>query len=102
MTTTLRQRLACSLVFAGMLMGQSIAVRSAAPGMEDPNDWPQYHRTYNAWRYSPLDQINRDNVKPLKVAWIFEPARPSNRSEGVRQRSARTRRRRSDAAQALP
>ena len=37
---------------------------------DDPANWPQYHRTSNAWRYSPLDQINRGNVKQLKVAWI--------------------------------
>ncbi|MBV8120472.1 MAG: PQQ-binding-like beta-propeller repeat protein [Alphaproteobacteria bacterium] len=43
-----------------------------APGSEQPNDWPQYHRTSNAWRYSPLTQINKANVKKLKVAWIAQ------------------------------
>src|SRR6476660_10594237 len=43
---------------------------AADPGTEDPNNWPQYHRTANAWRYSPLDQINKDNVSKLSVAWI--------------------------------
>jgi len=42
-------------------------------GVEDPNNWPQYHRTYTAWRYSPLDQINKENIKRLKVAWIHQP-----------------------------
>ncbi|WP_298421522.1 PQQ-binding-like beta-propeller repeat protein [Rhodoblastus sp.] len=42
-------------------------------GMASPNDWPQYHRTGAAWRYSPLDQVNRDNVKNLKVQWIAQP-----------------------------
>jgi alcohol dehydrogenase (cytochrome c) len=42
-------------------------------GLEDPNNWPQYHRTYNAWRYSPLDKINTGNVKKLKVAWMHQP-----------------------------
>ena len=40
---------------------------------ESPNDWPQYHRTSDAWRYSPLDQINADNIDKLKVAWIHQP-----------------------------
>jgi alcohol dehydrogenase (cytochrome c) len=44
-----------------------------AMGMASPNDWPQYHRTGAAWRYSPLDQINRENVKKLKVQWIHQP-----------------------------
>src|SRR5689334_24872013 len=43
---------------------------AADPGGEDPNNWPQYNRTANAWRYSPLDQINKDNVSKLSVAWI--------------------------------
>jgi len=29
----------------------------------DPNDWPMYHRTYDSWRYSPLAQINKTNVR---------------------------------------
>ena len=43
-----------------------------APGSENPNDWPLYHRTVNGWRYSPLDQINKGNVDKLKVAWIAQ------------------------------
>lgn len=36
-----------------------------------PNDWLMWRRTYNAWGYSPLKQINRDNVANLKVAWTW-------------------------------
>ena len=43
-----------------------------APGSENPNDWPQYHRTSNGWRFSPLDRINKANVDKLKVAWIAQ------------------------------
>src|SRR5215472_13738823 len=46
------------------------AAQAADPGTEDPNNWPQYNRTANAWRYSPLDQINKGNVGKLSVAWI--------------------------------
>jgi alcohol dehydrogenase (cytochrome c) len=36
--------------------------------------WCAYHRTTNsAWRYSPLNQINTQNVKQLRPAWIFQP-----------------------------
>ena len=34
-------------------------------------DWPAYGGTYNAQRYSPLDQINRENVRRLERAWTF-------------------------------
>jgi hypothetical protein len=32
-------------------------------------DWLSFSRTPDAQRYSPLDQINRDNVADLKLAW---------------------------------
>ena len=35
----------------------------------DPGDWLMYSRTYDAQRFSPLDQINRDNVGRLAKAW---------------------------------
>jgi alcohol dehydrogenase (cytochrome c) len=35
------------------------------------SDWLMWRRTYNAWGYSPLDQINKDNVKNLQVAWTW-------------------------------
>jgi len=34
-----------------------------------PDDWLQYSRTYDAWRYSPLKQINKKNVGQLRMAW---------------------------------
>ena len=58
---------------AGLLAaGPSLAAPSG-PGFDDPDNWPQYHRSYNAWRFSPLTQINKDNVKRLHVAWIHQP-----------------------------
>ena len=35
-------------------------------------NWLMYSRTYNGWRFSPLDQINTENVKRLKVKWLFQ------------------------------
>jgi alcohol dehydrogenase (cytochrome c) len=35
----------------------------------NPNDWLWYSRTADAQRFSPLDQINRGNVKQLGMAW---------------------------------
>ncbi len=35
-----------------------------------PDDWLQYSRTYDAWRYSPLKQINKKNVSHLHIAWV--------------------------------
>jgi PQQ-dependent dehydrogenase (methanol/ethanol family) len=34
-----------------------------------PDDWLMYSRTYDAQRFSPLKQINKQNVSQLKMAW---------------------------------
>jgi alcohol dehydrogenase (cytochrome c) len=31
--------------------------------------WPTYNGDYSGRRYSSLTQINKDNVKSLKLAW---------------------------------
>src|SRR5262249_48679757 len=35
----------------------------------DPADWINWRRTLDGWGYSPLDQINRQNVKYLHLVW---------------------------------
>ena len=32
-------------------------------------DWLQWRRTYDGWAYSPLDQIDRSNVRDLQLVW---------------------------------
>jgi len=34
-------------------------------------DWLMARRNYQAWSYSPLDEITRGNVKELKLAWSW-------------------------------
>ena len=34
-----------------------------------PGDWLSFRRTINGWGYSPLDQVNRANVKGLRLVW---------------------------------
>jgi PQQ-dependent dehydrogenase (methanol/ethanol family) len=34
-------------------------------------DWLMWRRTYDGYGFSPLDQITKDNVKDLKVAWTW-------------------------------
>ena len=61
-----------ALGLAIALVGADVSL-AADPGAEDPSNWPQYHRTANGWRYSPLDQITTANVQRLSVAWIHQP-----------------------------
>jgi alcohol dehydrogenase (cytochrome c) len=35
----------------------------------DPNEWLMWRRTLNGWGFSPLDQINKSNVKNLRMVW---------------------------------
>ena len=37
----------------------------------DPNEWLIIRRTYDAWNYSPLTQITRDNVTDLRLQWVW-------------------------------
>src|SRR5262245_44043609 len=37
----------------------------------DPADWLMIRRNYHASDYSPLNQINRDNVKDLRLQWVW-------------------------------
>ena len=34
-------------------------------------DWLMVRRNYQGWSYSPLTQITRDNVKNLRLAWVW-------------------------------
>ena len=46
-------------------------------------EWPAYGNDPGGMRYSPLSQINRENVSKLKVAWIFHTG---DVSDGTRDR----------------
>jgi alcohol dehydrogenase (cytochrome c) len=39
---------------------------------KEPQNWMTYFGAYNAQRYSPLNQINRGNVKQIAPAWAFQ------------------------------
>src|ERR1700748_705993 len=60
----------------------SAVILTAAPGVaanvtpdrlvnadKEPQNWLMNHRTYDAQRYSPLDKINKGNVKSLRLAY---------------------------------
>jgi alcohol dehydrogenase (cytochrome c) len=36
-----------------------------------PGDWLMARRNYQAWSYSPLEEITRNNVKDLRLAWSW-------------------------------
>src|SRR5690606_31653713 len=42
-----------------------------APMRQTGADWPAYGGTHHATRYSPLEQITRENVADLELIWEF-------------------------------
>jgi alcohol dehydrogenase (cytochrome c) len=49
----------------------------------DPADWLMWRGGYHNWGYSPLDQIDRDNVDRLQLAWSWAFAPAVQRSNGM-------------------
>ena len=50
---------------------RAVQAQSPNPAGATKNDWAYYGHDAGGTRYSPLTQINRENVKNLKVAWTF-------------------------------
>jgi alcohol dehydrogenase (cytochrome c) len=62
---------ALALTSSGLL-AQELPFRPVTDRMlenPDPADWLMFSRTYDAQRYSPLDQIDTNNVGRLALAW---------------------------------
>jgi alcohol dehydrogenase (cytochrome c) len=68
-------------LFAGAAVGLMFLIASHSfanadqaldHALQDPGNWPMYGRTYDNQRFSPLTQINDQNVAGLKLAWAFQ------------------------------
>jgi len=56
-----------------MVSSRPVQVSAAAPGSAaEQRDWPGYGGGPEGNRYSSLTQINRSNVRRLRVAWTFD------------------------------
>ena len=61
-----------SIVVFPIASAETVDSRRLIEAAKEPQNWLIYSGTYDAWRYSPLDQINRENVKRLAPVWIFQ------------------------------
>ena len=68
-------------LFAGGILSASLAAQRT-PDMS----WPYYGGDPGGMRYSPLTQVNHDNVSRLKIAWVFHTGDVSEGKAG-KQRS---------------
>ncbi|MBE7502909.1 MAG: PQQ-binding-like beta-propeller repeat protein [Verrucomicrobiales bacterium] len=59
------------------------AIPAAAASLGAGRDWPTYHGDPAGTQYSPLTQINQENVSQLEVAWTYQAsdARTNNLSQ---------------------
>ena len=53
----------------GAANAEFVPVTDAMLQDPDPGDWLMWRRTLDGWGYSPLDQIDRDNVGDLRMVW---------------------------------
>ncbi len=49
----------------------------------DPGDWLRWRRDHSASGYSPLDQVNRQNVQKLALAWAWPIENGSQEQEPI-------------------
>jgi quinoprotein glucose dehydrogenase len=65
-------RISGNLRLIGLAVLCSIQARLPAPADPDHREWTAYGGGPDSIRYSRLDQINRQNVAQLEVAWTFD------------------------------
>ena len=75
-----RRRLpaAVALLVLAQITGAAAQERDLSPVTDamlqnpDPADWLNWRRTLDGWGYSPLDQIDRENVHRLQLVWGWQ------------------------------
>lgn len=63
---------AALLLAAGLALGEEVDSARLDRAVDEPQNWLTYYGTYESWRYSPLDQINRSTIEQLRPVWAFE------------------------------
>src|SRR5438045_8973492 len=53
----------------GVAIVLAAALASAQQGAPKSGEWTRYSGDAGSIKYAPLDQINKDNVKNLRIAW---------------------------------
>src|SRR3954451_19120028 len=56
-------------IVASPSMAADVTAERLTNADKEPHNWLMNHRTYDAQRYSPLETINKDTVKNLKLAY---------------------------------
>ena len=67
----MRNSALASALLVTVMAAPAMANQDVIKNTADPKQWTLQTGDYSNQRYSKLDQITRDNVKTLKVAWTF-------------------------------
>ena len=73
MMITIKRLISPFIITVGALASAELALSQTGTSVYE-GDWPDIHGGKSAQRYSPLDQINADNVAELEIAWRFSTA----------------------------
>jgi alcohol dehydrogenase (cytochrome c) len=66
--------LTIAVIFAASAAAQSsITAERLVRASTEPQNWLTYSGNYFAQRYSPLDQVTRENVRNLELQWVYQP-----------------------------
>src|SRR5690606_7841100 len=60
------------LAFASHVDAEEVTAERLLSADEHAGEWLMDGRTYSAQRFSPLEQINEENVSDLGLAWYYE------------------------------
>ncbi len=74
---------ALALTLSACSQGPAVDEARIAAADSAPGEWLTHGRTYSEQRFSPLDQINTQNVSQLGVAWTYELRSPRG-AEAIR------------------
>ena len=74
-------------MLVALCMITAFAMPAFGAGQDSSAEWPSYGNDPGGQRYSPLDQINRENVAQLKVAWTYHTGDVSNGGKTKRKTS---------------
>ena len=64
------------LTLSAASFAQNVPYQRLVQAASTPNDWLTYSGNYNSQRYSALTQINKQNVKNLRPAWMYQIKKP--------------------------
>jgi alcohol dehydrogenase (cytochrome c) len=69
----MKTRLLLSALLAASLLPAQVTYDQLLHADQQPQNWLTYSGGYAGNRFSPLSQVNKDNVKNLQMKWVYHP-----------------------------